>query len=213
MGQHSVENGSTYDRLSRWYDGFAGSEGTFIRQALRELAPRPGERVLEIGCGTGRALVEIAEIAGGPCQVLGIDRSAGMLRQAKAHLRQGARHFAHLCRADALALPYASAVCDAALMTFTLELFSRESAGRVLQECRRVLRRGGRLGVAALLQTVPPGLMERLYGWFHRRYPRWIDCQPIRVADVLSEVGFQVVSLQRGKMWGLPVAVVLARKE
>ncbi len=56
---------ATYDRLSRWYDLLTGaSERRFRNLGLCELDVRPGERVLEIGPGTGQALVVLAQAAG-----------------------------------------------------------------------------------------------------------------------------------------------------
>ncbi len=51
------------------------------RRALDRLAPRPGERILDLGCGTGRLTAEIA--AGPGTLVVGLDRSAAMLSQAR----------------------------------------------------------------------------------------------------------------------------------
>jgi ubiquinone/menaquinone biosynthesis C-methylase UbiE len=154
----------TYERLSRWYDWFAGSEEPYVRQAIAGLALQPGERVLEIGCGTGKALLEMAAQTGSSGFVLGVDLARGMLRHAAARSPT-----IHLCQADAAALPQPSGLYDAVLMTFTLELFSPAEMALVLAECRRLLRAGGRLGVAALLETNPPGWMERVYGRLHRR--------------------------------------------
>src|SRR4030042_1729739 len=50
----------TYDRLSPIYDGLAGSSETqFMHQGLEMLGMNTGETVLEIGCGTGKAQVEL----------------------------------------------------------------------------------------------------------------------------------------------------------
>ena len=72
---------ASYDRLSKWYDLLEGGWETPPRRVgLEMLAPRAGERLLEIGCGTGSALAEL------PAQVraVGLDLSAGMLAQARA---------------------------------------------------------------------------------------------------------------------------------
>ena len=56
---------ATYDRLSRWYDVLAGgSERRLIDAGLQKLAVGEGEKVLEIGPGTGYAIVALARAAG-----------------------------------------------------------------------------------------------------------------------------------------------------
>jgi demethylmenaquinone methyltransferase/2-methoxy-6-polyprenyl-1,4-benzoquinol methylase len=200
---------AAYDRLSRWYDWIAGSEEGFVRQAIGLLALRPGERVVEIGCGTGKALVEMAAQTGISGLVLGVDLSAGMLRRASE--RAGGQPV-RLCQSDALALPCPDGSCDAVLMTFTLELFTNAEMAPVLAEIRRVLRPGGRLGIAALLETDAPRWMERLYGVFHRRFPRLVDCRPIRAGRMLVENGFILQHQERQSMWGLPLEIVVAEK-
>ena len=202
-----AETQSNYDRLSRWYDALAGSEARFVRQAVDGLNLCPGERVLEIGCGTGKALSELAARTGPGGLALGLDLSLGMLR------RSARRTGPHVSQADALALPCAAASFDAVLMTFTLEIFSDAEIIRVLGEVRRVLRPGGRLGLVFLLETDAPGWMERTYGHFHRRYPDRIDCRPIRPDGRVREAGFSLAMADRRLLWGLPVCIILAVKE
>jgi ubiquinone/menaquinone biosynthesis C-methylase UbiE len=118
-----------YDRIAGIYDVVAGSsERPWRRRALALLALAPGERVLEIGCGTGEALLELAGVTE---QAVGLDLSPGMLRQARARLdAREAR--AHLVQADAHRLPFKQHSHDALFMSFVLDLVaSREPAGHV----------------------------------------------------------------------------------
>lgn len=201
-----------YDRLSRWYDWLAGaSERTFGLAGVRGLAPRPGERVLEIGSGTGAMLAELGRRVAPTGATFGIDLSAGMCRVARARLtRAGPTLRAAVVCGDVMHLPCATGAFDAIFMSFTLELFADAEMPRLLDECRRVLRADGRLGVVALAATDRPGPMTRLYAWAHRRFPAIIDCRPIPVATILAASGFQVVEIHRGSLWGLPIEIVLA---
>lgn len=207
-----------YDRLSRWYDLLAGSsERRPVEVGLRRLDAQPGERVLEIGHGTGHALVELARAVGPAGLVCGMDLSAGMGRVAAAKVRRaGSVEGTHsspvrLVRGDAACLPFQADCLDALFMSFTLELFPAPEMSGVLGECWRVLRPGGRLGVVSLAQGA--GRAVRLYEWAHRALPGLIDCRPILVQQALLGAGFQIADQTKVTMWGLPVVAVVGKKE
>jgi hypothetical protein len=54
--------------------------------------------------------------------------------------------------------------------------------------------------------------MSRVYGWAHRSFPGLVDCHPIDVPGWLARSGFGIVSQEAAALWGLPVAVVIARR-
>jgi ubiquinone/menaquinone biosynthesis C-methylase UbiE len=216
---------AAYDHMSAFYDLLAGSsEQPFQERALRWLDAQPGERVLEIGFGTGHGLLALARAVGPEGQVYGVDLSFGMCRAARARVdRAGAElglgdprlnPLAGLqvapCRADALDLPFAAGALDAVFLSFTLELLDTPEIPLALQECRRVLRAGGRLAIAAMSRE-RQNAMTRLYEWAHDRFPRYVDCRPIYVQAALVEAGFHTLKAETRSMWGLPVAVVLAQ--
>jgi len=204
---------AAYDRLSRWYDLLAGSERRLTEMALQKLAAQPGETVLEIGPGTGHALLSLGRTAGPLGTVLGLDLSAGMLSQARRRLsRSGLSNGAHLMCGDGGALPLKSSSVDAILMSFTLELFDTPEMTTVLQECRRVLRSAGRLCVVALSRNNGRAWVLRLYEWAHERFPDWVDCRPIHAEAAIHESGFHTLEVMHGSMWGLPVEIVLGQK-
>lgn len=203
---------SQYDEMSRWYDALAeGSEGKLRLRAIDMLCLAPGERVLEIGCGTGRGLVELARQAE-DAQVVGVDVSAGMLREAQRRImRIGSNSGIGIVRADGLNLPFPTANIDIAFLSFALELFEEDQREALMGEIWRVLRPGGRLGVVALA-VGNNGLMERAYQWAHRRFPQVIDCRPIPLEREVEQAGWRITTAERHAMWGLPVAVVIASK-
>lgn len=203
-----------YDRLSRWYDLLAGaSERKYKQRGLQQLAAMPGERVLEIGSGTGECLLSLAKAVGESGQVLGLDLSPGMLSVAGRKLaRAGLAERVQLDCADAARLPYADASIDAIFSSFTLELFDTPEIDLVLRECRRVLKPGGRLGIVSMDKAARPSVMSRIYVWLHRRFPRAIDCRPIYVSSAITATGFRIEAIEQMSMWGLPVAVVLASR-
>lgn len=199
---------AAYDRLSGWYDWLAGaSEWGLVSAGLQRLAVQPGESVVEIGCGSGRALAQLAAAAGSKGCAVGLDLSPGMLRQA---LRR--KPGASLACGDGVTLPFAAAAFDAIWLGFTLELFDSPEIPLALAECRRVLRPGGRIGVAglSLAQGRPPAV--RLYEWAHDAFPAVIDCRPILVAAALEAAGFCRVHGEVRLLFGLPVELAVARR-
>jgi demethylmenaquinone methyltransferase/2-methoxy-6-polyprenyl-1,4-benzoquinol methylase len=79
----------SYNRLSRWYDFIAGStEKKYRDWGLEKLSAQPGEKILEIGFGTGHCLAALAKAVGTTGRVIGLDLSDGMLAIARERLQQ-----------------------------------------------------------------------------------------------------------------------------
>ena len=206
---------ASYNRLSRWYDVIAGStEKKYRDLGLEKLAAQPGEKILEIGFGTGHCLVSLAKAIGPTGRVTGVDISDGMLTVARERLQQekiNDRVDLHL--GDAASLDFIEAnSLDGVFMSFTLELFDNPEIPRVLQECHRILKPGGRLAVVSMTKTNPPGVAVRMYEWFHEHLPDYADCRPIFARGALERSGFTVQDVSVSSMWGLPVEIVLGRK-
>lgn len=106
--------------------------------ALRLLAPEPGQRVLEVGIGTGLNLPYYPP----RIRLVGIDLSEAMLRKARARLASLPVH-ATLLVMDASAMEFRDNTFDHALATYVISAVP-DPVG-VLREMRRVTRPGGRL--------------------------------------------------------------------
>lgn len=204
-----------YDRISRVYDLLADATEQEARvTGLDLLAVKQGERVLEIGFGTGHALVRLAREVGEQSTVAGIDLSPGMHAVARERLAAAGLSDRVDLRCNAVPpLPFGDATFDAAFMSFTLESFADETIPLVLAEVRRVLRQGGRVGLVAL-SAPPPGaqnhLLERAYHWLHRHFPHVIDCRPIDVGEALRAAGLRITRHTGLEIWTLRVAAVVA---
>ncbi len=223
--QTKSETEAFYNKIANVYDLLAEHSEQPMREiALQMLAPAPGEHLLEIGFGTGHVLARLAQAVGPTGHVFGIDISENMLAEARRLLEQeGLADRVSLDRGDAEDLPYPSDSLDGIFMCFTLELFDTPEIPRVLAQCRRVLRPGGRLVVAAVSKrTAPDGpshatqhagepLVLRAFEWTHRHFPNLLDCRPIYVCRALAAAGFVIENTRVESMW-IPVEIARAAK-
>lgn len=205
---------SSYDRISRWYDLLAGGFEKGPREAgVRTLAPRAGDTVLEIGFGTGHAIVALAELVGASGRVYGIDISEGMLAVTRSRVEAaGVAGRVVLACGDATRLPFDGDFFDRIFISFTLELFDTPEIPLVLSECLRTLRKGGRICVVAMSKKGKPNAMTRLYEWLHDKLPRYVDCRPIFVQEALEDAGFHTLDATDMALMGLRGELVLAEK-
>jgi ubiquinone/menaquinone biosynthesis C-methylase UbiE len=201
-----------YDALSASYDYFSGSaESRIVLKGLELLKPAPHSRLLDIGCGTGNALVAMKKRFSYACGIYGLDISLGMCLQARRKLHRAfSDNIPPLGCGNALALPFPAGCFNAILMSFTFELFPQTLFTPLLRECRRVLRPNGKLLVVSMARAQEPSLIYRMYLWAHRKYPRLIDCRPLDAAEILAENGFEPVSTETHNLFGLPVNTIMA---
>jgi len=211
--QTKSETKAFYNKIARVYDLLAEHSEQAMREiALQMLAPAPGEHLLEIGFGTGHVLAKLARAVGPTGKVFGLDLSENMLAQATERLEQeGLADRVMLACGDAEDLPYPSDSLDGIFMCFTLELFDTPDIPRVLAQCRRVLRPGGRIVVAAVSKEAEQGLVIRAFEWTHRHFPNLLDCRPIYTRRALEAAGFVIEDARIESMW-VPVEVVRAGK-
>jgi len=143
-----------YDLMNRLMTG--GMDGRWRRLAVEALALRPGDRVLDLGCGTGD--LALALLRSGAAQVVGADIAPAMLR-----LGAGKAPAMAPVLADAQRLPFRDAAFDAAGTAFTVRNVPDLPAA--LAEVRRLLRPGGRFVVLDLTRPhdSPRARLFRLY--------------------------------------------------
>ncbi len=112
--------------------------------ALERLAPRPGERVLDVGCGCGQTLLQLARAVGPAGRVLGVDVSEEMLGRARARVADAApgAEVAIVC-GDAAAHPFPDGAFDAIYSRFGVMFFDDPPAA--FAHLRAALAPGGRL--------------------------------------------------------------------
>jgi ubiquinone/menaquinone biosynthesis C-methylase UbiE len=143
---------------------------------LQRVALRPGERVLDVACGTGIVTRLAAPILGGGGSIVGVDLNGDMLDVARENASAvGARVDWH--QGDATSLPFADAEFDVVLCQQGLQFLPDKPAA--LAEMHRVLKPEGLLGVCVWCAIEHSPL--------HAAIAKWIACHISRdVADRFS---------------------------
>lgn len=128
-------------RAADW-DSHFPDDGPAYAAAVADLGLRPGDAVLDAGCGTGRALPPLREAVGPTGSVIGADLTPEMLNEA---VRAGRGKAAALVLADVARLPLRTGALDA---VFGAGLISHlADPARDLRELARVVRPSGRLAL------------------------------------------------------------------
>lgn len=181
-----------YDRAALRFFPFAAD------RVAQRLAPRPGEKILDVATGTGAVAVALGQRLGGGGRVMAVDISGRMLDRAYANVRRMALHNVDLHPMDAAALEFRSGYFDA--VTCSFGLFFLQDMVEALREWRRVLKPGGRL----LLTSFGAQAFQPLVAWFCESLwesggpvldPADFPWQRLASADVctrlLAEAGFE----------------------
>ena len=138
-----------YDRLCGMMS--LGSGLWYRRRALQHLGLRPGMRLLDVATGTGLVARAAVQILGDPRAVVGLDPSAGMLREARKRVT------APLAQGRVEELPFESASFD--VLTIGYALRHATNLDVAFRECCRVLKPGGRMLVLEISR--PPAWGQR----------------------------------------------------
>ncbi|MER5437586.1 methyltransferase domain-containing protein [Streptomyces sp. NPDC002790] len=128
-------------RAAGW-DARFPDDGPAYASAVAALGLRPGGRVLDAGCGTGRALSPLRAAVGPSGVVLGADLTAAMLERA---VRAGRDTEGQLLRTDVARLPLRTGVLDAVFGAGLISHLPQPAAN--LRELARVVRPGGLLAL------------------------------------------------------------------
>lgn len=170
-------------------------DGVARRLAVIEaLMPYPGMRVLDIGCGGGHLLFELARAAGPAGRAVGIDLSDEQLDVARA--RCGELASVELLNADVCDLPMDDGAFDAAASVQTLEYVPDVDRG--LAEIRRVLRAGGRVAFVSVLWDTfrfhgpDPALNERITEAWRAHCPH--QMLPAEMPARMKRAGLEAVN-------------------
>src|SRR5690606_32073491 len=118
-----------------WNDAFTG----FLEETLR---PRPGNTILDVGCGTGTAEISLSRLRVSQLRLVGVDIVPARVREA-AQATRGMNARAHYAAADACYLPFPDGTFDSTFCVAVLQHIRDLSAA--VAELKRVTRPGGRV--------------------------------------------------------------------
>jgi demethylmenaquinone methyltransferase/2-methoxy-6-polyprenyl-1,4-benzoquinol methylase len=136
-----------------------GNDVLWRRATTRAVAPRPGERVLDLGAGTASSS---ASLAASGADVVAADFSPGML--AEGRRRHGYLPNLSFVEADATALPFGDDEFDAVTMSYALR--NVHDPKKALAELLRVTKPGGRV-VINEFSTPPNPVLRTLYRFYN----------------------------------------------
>ncbi len=203
MSAESVER--IYDSYSGVYDLLFNSVLQPGRErAVHSLGIEPGDRVLEVGVGTGLSLPYYPSY----CEVTGIDLSAAMLKRAEERARELGMRRARLLRMGAERMSLPDACFDRVQATYLLSTVPEPA--KVLSEIWRVCRPGGTVGILNHFQSRNRlvALGEKVFTPLSRKLGFVLD---LHLDQVIGDGRFTVESVERVNnppLWSL---VILTR--
>ncbi len=138
-----------FSALTRLYDPVVRAtsrEGRFKQMLVEQAAPAAGQRILDLGCGTGTLAIQVKRREPG-AELVGLDADPEMLSQARVKAEQAG---VELTLAEGMSdeLPFEDESFDRVLSTLFFHHLDPEPKRRTAREIARVLRRGGELHVA-----------------------------------------------------------------
>ncbi len=163
-----------FDRIAGVYDLMntamtAGMHHRWRDRAADRAGLGPGDRALDVCCGTGDLALELARRVGSQGSVVGCDFSEPMLEIARRKAAQQGASQVRFEWADALELPYDDGSFDAVTVGFGIRNLSALDRG--LAEMTRVLKPRGRVVILEITQPRRPPLSSFFSLWFDRAVP------------------------------------------
>ena len=189
-----------YQRLARVYDWFFGPTLHHGRiEAIRCMELQPGERVLEVGVGTGIT----ASIYPGHCDVTGIDVSAGMLKKARERIQRKGLGNVRLFQMNAAHLEFPDNSFDVVHAAYVMSVVADPL--RVAREMVRVCRPGGRVVILNHFRSIHPVMaaLERAISPLTVHIGFKLD---LDLGRFLEQAGLEPVSVEKvnfPRLWSL----------
>ncbi len=164
LGKDPARVSGMFDQVAEGYDRTntvmtVGNDALWRAATTRAVAPRKGERILDLGAGTASSS---ASLAASGADVVAADFSPGMLDEGKR--RHGGIPNLSFVQADAMDLPFGDDEFDAVTMSYSLR--NVQEPKKALAELFRVTKPGGRL-VVNEFSTPPAPLFRGFYRFYN----------------------------------------------
>jgi SAM-dependent methyltransferase len=197
------KSGGKWVRHQETLDRQIGPHGATVIQAT---AIKPGEAVLDVGCGCGGTTFEIAREVGPEGRVTGLDISAPMLARARERASAQALTHVEFLQGDAQVFDLPTATYDAAVSRFGIMFFDDPVAA--FSNIRRALKPGGRLAFACWRppQENPWVMLPMMEASKHVAMPPapepgepgpFAFGDRLRVKRILSDAGFDAIAVEK----------------
>jgi SAM-dependent methyltransferase len=175
------------------------------RAAMDRARVKPSERVLDIGCGCGQTLIQLAERVGREGAVTGVDVSGPMLERARRRVREAGHAQVQIHQADAQTFAFAPASFDLVFSRFGVMFFADPPAA--FANLRRALAPAGRVGFVCWqgLDRNPWMRVPAMAAAAHVAFPPppppgtpgpFAFADPERVRGILERAGFRDIALE-----------------
>ena len=173
-------------------NGGFGGEQRWRQLIVEWIDPRPGEKIIDICCGTGTLTVMLAQRLAGAGEVMGIDLSSRLLNLARKKQKPEGVTF---LEGDAQKIPFSWGHFHKGVICGALHEMPREVRRRVMAEAHRVIKPNGRIVVVE--HNNPEKKWRRsLFDFLERfnpEYPTYRDLLKCGLTNEIERGGFRVV--------------------
>lgn len=181
-----------YDHVFKWF--FAPRQ----RHVIETMEIEPGQRVLDVGVGTGLSL----PVYPADCQVVGIDLSREMLTKAQEKVEEQGLSHVGLLEMDAQRLSFADSSFDHVVATFVISVVP--DPVKTIQEMKRVLKPEGSLVIVNHFQNEKSKVLGTLERWV-APICRWLGWNSdLKLSDLVESANLaidQIYQMKRLDLW------------